>query len=168
MGITIGDSLTVVSLVAALGLSTWATLVAITLLLPTRSQQAQRALTQRTGASFGYGLVVGIAFLMIGIILLNVPNPIAKILGIGVFGSWMLLMGLGAAGLIRELQSRMHSEDSHFSGLLALVRGATWVVLSTMLPFIGWFFIGPLMIVACTGAGALTFGRAARTAPSEA
>ncbi len=167
MGITIGDSLTVVSLVAALGLSTWATIVALALLLPARTQQARRSLTTRLGASFGYGLVTALAFLTVGIVFLNVPNPIAKLLGLGVLGTWALLMGVGAAGLVRELQARMQSEDSSFSGFLALVRGTTFVVLATLLPFLGWFFIGPLMIVACTGAGALTFGRAARTAAVE-
>ncbi len=153
MGITIGDALTVLSIVAALCLSAWAILIGVSLICHNRVAAAADRLTSHTGSCVFWGAVWTFVVGGLSLAALQVPHPLVKILALASLGGLMLLAAVGAGGIVHLIAERIQLRDPGFSGFIGLVRGATTVVLAAMLPVAGWFFLGPLILAGSMGAG---------------
>jgi len=166
MGITIGDALTVVSIVAALGLSAWASMIAANLLFSNRTARASSTIAATPWRIGFSGLVVGFIWLAITTILASIPNPLTKLIAFGLYGLFMAVTAVGAGGLARLMRDRICAGDPQFSITMALARAATWIVLVGLLPMVGWFLLAPVMLCVSFGAG-VDAVRAHRTAPAS-
>lgn len=159
MGITIGDALVVVGGLAAVCLSAWSTMIVLALLFPSRSRRAQEAWEARPWKSLLLGLV-GWLIGVLGLVLIQIPIPLIKLLGFILLGATLCVAALGSAGLCLLLCHQINGRDSGYSGFISLVRSATFIVLMSMLPLLGWFFLGPVMFTMALGAGlSALFGR---------
>lgn len=152
MGITIGDALVVVGGIVAVCLSAWSTMIVFSLLFPNRSAIAREAWELRFGRSLLMGLI-GWLLILLGLVLIQVPLPLIKILGFALLGATLCVAALGGAGLSSWISHRIRGRDTGYSGFMSIVRGATFVVLMTMMPLLGWFFLGPILFTVSLGAG---------------
>ncbi len=153
MGITIGDSLAVVATLAGIGLSTWALVVAMSLIMPGKTKASHLALRDSTWKSLISGTIILLTVGVFSFAMATGPNPPAKLLGTFIL-LWLLShSAIGAAGLARLAAERVATMDNGMSQYRALVRGAGFLVVAGFLPFLGWFVFAPLMLIAATGAG---------------
>lgn len=168
MGITIGDALAVVGLVFGVCGSLWALVLGTSLLFPSRAAAAQVAL-ERPWKSFLWGLLVAATLGVLAIGLMAAPNPLAKVLGMGLLGSLLAISAIGGAGVVHAAAGRIRELDPESSAFSSLARGSGILVLSGLVPFLGWFGIAPIALLVSLGAGIKgVFRRSARTAPAPA
>jgi hypothetical protein len=134
-------------------LSAWATLLAFSLLFPDRATKAADSIH---GSPVKMGLLgTGITALLFvgGILLLQQPLPLVKLVG------WMLLLAnlslaaMGCSGLATIMAGRVQKHEPNLSAYAALMRGAALVVVPGILPFFGWFLIAPAVLLVGVGAG---------------
>ncbi len=151
--ITIGDSFAVVALLGGICLSAWALMMAIALVFPGKAEHAKSRLVNRPWASFFIGLLIWATVGIVSIAFLASPLPPAKLVG------WMGILGLasvaaiGSAGLASLASERLKAlapEQTHYA---CLSKSAAYIVISGIVPVLGWFLIVPFLIFASTGAG---------------
>ncbi|MBL8086984.1 MAG: hypothetical protein JNM85_02795 [Chthonomonas sp.] len=167
MGITMGDALTVMGLFAGLGLSSWAAMIVAALLFPSRAEVAQAAIV-KPGRTVGLGLATGFVGIGFSLVLLSVPQPLAKLIGFAGLGTMLCIAAVGGAGLSRLLMTRIHAIDPSWGPFPSLARASTLVVLMGLLPIIGWFLLGPAMFVLMIGAGTRSLFRGKPAAQATA
>lgn len=139
--------------VVAVLIATWAgTMMAVALLLPRQSKRASEALSGMPWVCGATGL--GLAFLVIiGFVLLNLPLPLAKLLGFLLLLGLGGLLSIGGAGVALLMGDRISEMSGARTSFTALVRGSVVYSLAVGFPFIGWFLFAPLSIVFALGAG---------------
>ena len=137
--------------------ASWLTVSAI--LCPGITGRGAAALARRPWLAF----IIGFALFLLGVILFAVMNvipfPAAKFIAVLV-GLCVILFGLlGAGGLVRSLASRVPSREA--TPTLRLLYGISLlVVLTWMLPFLGWFFALPVTLM--LGLGSLVLSRSGK------
>lgn len=150
---TIGDVLGVTGLLFGLGICSWAVMMATAFLFPTRSKLARHALEENAGPTVFKGSMILAAGVLVSIVLLQIPNPLAKLIG------WVLLVGMlavsavGSGGLAFLMGSRLREFQPGMTEYEAACRGAALVFLSALTPILGTFLIAPLALGASFGAG---------------
>ena len=138
----------------ALFIATWSSLlIALSLLLPKQSRKAEAALESAPLACFFGGLGVAI-FLIISIILFNIPNPIAKFLGFMMTLGLSGILALGSSGIAHLMGKRIGEMSKAKTSFGMLVRGSIVFSMALGFPYIGWFLFGPIAILMSFGAGA--------------
>lgn len=148
---TLGDVWSITAAICGIAACTWALLVCASLLFERRTAAAKehllRAPVQLTLLGLGVTVLVGGA----GIAMLSLPNPLVKFLGWAVMLWLMVVSFTGSAGLARYAGERVNRLDPNLSPYGALSRGAMFVVLSSLLPILGWLVFAP--IIFCLGVG---------------
>lgn len=163
----LGDVLGFLTAILGISLSGWAVLVGFCALFPRRAEVAQRRVSDRPWFSIIIGLIVWLLVGTVAIAFIGAVPPLLKIFG---FALLMLLIGLtsvGLAGLAQFIGARMRKMDLQMNEWQSTSKGATVIVLSTLLPLVGWFAIIPLLLSVGMGAGLSAvfhkFGAAAPT-----
>ena len=151
--ITMGDVLAVVAGLFGLCFATWALLLASALLFPAKAEIASVAATQKPWKNLGRGLLVTGLFGVIGIGMLASPLPPAKLVGWVLILALLAVAALGMAGITLVAAERLQTLEPNLSPYACLVRAAAIMVVPGILPILGWFLIGPLLLIAGTGAG---------------
>ena len=165
----LGDVLTVVASIFGLGVSTWALFVGSAFLFNRKTVRAQAILESGPGKTFWVGLFFTFVIGALGLRLIAVPFPLAKLFGIAVLGLLIALVAVGGAGLSRVIADRIRHEDVSITPLPAVVRGALYIVLAAAMPLVGTLAIAPFVLIICAGAGArVLFSKATEVVPSEA
>lgn len=149
----IGDVLATLSLILLIGSATWATMVLYSLLFPTRVQVASRELEYHPWKSLLVGGAVLVPISFVAIALLAAPNPLAKFLGVMVAVLILSVALLGGAGLALLVGRRVKEQGGADQQLRAFGRSAGILVVAGLLPFVGWFVLAPIVLVAGCGAG---------------
>lgn len=151
--VTLGDVFTVLALIFGIGGTAWAMTVALALLFPSVVLRAQSNVETKPWACLGRGLLLILIPGVVSIVLLNLPNPLAKLLG------WAGLMGLfavaalGCAGIASRAAGSLRQHSEGVTEFGAFAKGAGILVAGSLLPGLGWFVFGPLLIIAGLGAG---------------
>lgn len=160
--VTLGDIFALIAGLVGISLAAWAAMVVSALLFPSRSAASAREFENHPWRAFGIGLVVLIPFAIGGTILAAIPNPLAKVLGILVYLSVLLLGAFGAGGLARLIGQRVQTTGGTSTFYGGYAKGAALVVMICHLPFIGWFLLFPVILICSLGAAArsLLTGRA--------
>ena len=165
---TIGDVLAAVAILLGIGVTGWATLVAIALGAPAAVLKARR----RIEAGAGETALLGILYLLVplaGLAVMNVPNPLVKLVGLGIVGASLVVAGVGVAGVASILSNRI-AGGSELSPYASVVKASAFVAAAVQLPGLGWFFVLPALLLVGLGSGfpaLLRWGKAARV-PQEA
>ena len=141
-----------VALFVALMISLTGLLTSVAILLPAHSQRAEEALEQSPKRCLFVGLLSLLTF-GFGIVLLNIPNPLMKLIGFALvtaISGIVTVGGAGMAGLMGKRISEMSGAKTTFG---ALVRGSVAYSVAVFFPYIGWFVLAPISIVCALGAG---------------
>jgi hypothetical protein len=153
MGITIGDALTVVSLIVGTCLALWAMIIGMAMLFTRRAGQAAAHLERSPAGALLIGAVLTFAVAAANVVLQQAPNGLVRLLG------WSLIYGalsislVGASGLAILVGGRIQRMDGRMSAFSGLMRGAAFIVIAGLLPLLGWFLFIPLILMFSLGAG---------------
>ena len=163
----LGDVLAVVATLAGVCLSAWALVMAFSTLFPTKVEEARDAVSGQPWKCFRWGLGLWLTAGTASVALLNAPNPLAKLVG------WIVLLGLltlamlGAAGIAAVCARRVKALDPQASDLSAQTKGAVFVIVSGILPILGWFAVAPMVLMFGLGAGSRAVQAARLRKPVE-
>lgn len=160
--VTIGDSFSIVAILAGLGLTAWAFMLTCALLFPEKVQQAREVVSLQPGKSFGWGLLA-LAGVVLGVVFLNLPNLLAKLLGLLLIAFYLTLVTIGASGVAKLAGDRLRHLSSELSLFQSFSRAALYIVLSGLMPIVGWFLFAPLLMIVSGGAGLRAMRRSAQT-----
>lgn len=159
MGITIGDSLSVVATLLGLGVTTWALVMVVSLLFEGKARQAKSVLADSPWKCFAIGLMLILTVGLISVALASAAEPVLKLVGtIGYL--WLLAQGaLGVAGLAHLVADRISEQDPQATPYRAFLRATGLIVVAGYLPILGWFAFAPLVLAASIGSGVLAVFR---------
>ncbi len=136
--IIIGSSMTLVAL-----------LTLLPFLMPHKVAQTETVLQQSPRRAFVIGLVNFIFFSVIAVILAqggDFGGVLAMLLMLALFS--MATIGLAAVTLI--VQQRIY-EDAPQRSMNKTLKTSTLIVFAGLFPFIGWFVLTPIVLLACLG-----------------
>lgn len=150
---TIGDVLMVFGGAAALGFGAWCLVVLVNLLLPAASLRASEGFQSRAASQLGVGVLVGLPVILAGLVLLNLPLPILKVLGVTVIAALLGVASLGFAGLARLCGERVSQAGGASNTYQGLTKGTLALVGVCLFPVLGWFVFAPLGLFASIGGG---------------
>lgn len=146
-------------------IATWAgTMTAIAVLLPKQSKRASEALNRLPWLCGGTGLGLAI-LLFLGFVLIGVPAPLARLIGIVLLLGLGGLLSIGGAGIALLMGERISELSGARTSFTALVRGSIVYSLAVGFPFIGWLLFAPLSIVFALGAGMVALWPSRTTVP---
>jgi hypothetical protein len=151
--VTIGDVFSVVSLIFAICISAWATLLGTALLFRQRTDLAQRAIENRPWRAFFGGLFVLLIVGTIAIGLISNPVPVIKLSGTILALGLLSIAAIGAGGLCQLIAGRMQPLDPTLSPYRAIGRSAAILVIAGLLPLVGWWVFMPVVLAVSLGAG---------------
>lgn len=150
---TIGDSFAIVAILIGVGFTTWALYLATALTFRVRALRAQERVASRPGRAFLVGLLVAGTAGVFTSALAASPIPLIKFVGLAGLFTLIAISALGGAGLCLHLNERIRSMEPGLSDYAGLTRAAMLVVVASFFPFVGWFFIAPILFLVCLGAG---------------
>ena len=141
-----------VALFVALMISLTGLLTSVAILLPAHSQRAEAELEQSPKRCLYVGLATLLAFAF-GIVLLNLPNPLLKLMGFALITAISGVVTVGGAGMAQLMGKRISEMSGAKTTFGALVRGSVAYSVAVFFPYIGWFVLAPISIVCALGAG---------------
>lgn len=151
--VTIGDSFSIVATLAGLALTFWCFALACALLFPAKVSAARSAISLRA-ASCGTTGVLALVIGFFGIIALNLPNPLAKFLGLMIVAGYFGLVAIGSAGISMLAGERLsHLKNEQTTTFDSFAKASLYIVIAGMLPILGWFLFAPAYILFAGGAG---------------
>ena len=150
---TLGDVLAAVAIVFSTAFALFCCMVLSALLFPVRTARAATDLVQHPWKCGTTGLFVGLPVVLFGLVLFNVAHPVARIAGLFVVTAALVLVAAGSGGLARLVGARVSQDSNLDSSIVQVSSGAFLVVGSTLLPLVGWLFLGPLFTICALGAG---------------
>jgi hypothetical protein len=141
-----------VALVVTL-IATWASLlIAVSLLMPAQTGRAEYALDTNPKGCLLKGIGTTLLFVF-SIILISVPAPPIKFLGMILFSALLAIMTIGAAGIATLMGRRISDMSGARTSFGSLVRGSIAYSLALGFPYIGWMILGPVSTIFAFGAG---------------
>ncbi|HLV80398.1 MAG TPA: hypothetical protein VKT32_08950 [Chthonomonadaceae bacterium] len=136
-----------------LSMVTWACILATTaLLLPRQSSKAETTLEGAPVASFFGGLGMMI-ILLFGLVLIQVPFPPVRVLGVLLVLALAGIMTIGSAGLVRLIGKRIGLMSNEKMTFKSLFRGSLIFSFGLNVPILGWLLFSPLALIFTLGAG---------------
>ena len=115
------------------------------------------------------GAIVMVPLVAIGLLTLNkAPNPIGKLLGAAAIAIPLLVALLGSAGLSQRIGEGLPSTLDEAQPWRRVLRGGVVLVMTFLLPFVGWFLVIPWTLISGLGALLFTIPRTANKPASKA
>jgi len=151
--VTIGDSFAIVAILGGICLSAWALMMAVALVFSNKARHAQTRLTNRPWASFFLGFGIWATVGLIGMGMIANPFPIAKLMGWTDVMALLSIAAVGASGLAVHAAERLRTLAPEMTPYTAMAKSAAVIVVSGLVPILGWFLIVPFVVFASTGAG---------------
>jgi hypothetical protein len=151
--VTIGDSFSVVATLAGIAVTVASFTITCALLFPAKVDAARSEISLHSGRSFGMGLV---AFLggVFSLIVLNMPLPALKLVGLMGLAAYFGLVAIGSAGVAKLCSERIMSlSDGKATPFSSFIQATSYIVIAGMLPILGWFLFAPLLMLVSGGAG---------------
>jgi hypothetical protein len=166
MGFTIGDVLTIISLIAGFMLSLWAMVVGFAMLFNQKAEAARRLVEEHPWRSFLIGaLVWGVVFITAQVLIAQ-PNGLLKLFGYAASTYLVVVTVVGGSGLSLLVAERIHEIDRRRSRYSAVGRAAALLIIGSMLPVFGWI-LGGIAAIACVGAGFQALIRVGQRRPAR-
>lgn len=111
------------------------------------------------------GLALVLPFLLLMTICFRVKNPVFQLLGVTCIALPVVLGLLGSSGLSQRVGLGLPSVVDEHQPWRRVLRGGIVLVLTFLLPFVGWFFLLPLVLVSGLGAAVLSWSPRREPAP---
>lgn len=144
--LTLGDVFAFAAILVGFSATVWGATVLTMLLAKSKTEAASSMIKAGPWKAGFMGLAMALVVIIFGIILINVPAPLIKVIGIGLLMVQALLGVLGAASVASLAAERIRRADSSVSEYGALVRASLLVVSLASMPFIGWFLVTPVLL----------------------
>lgn len=150
--LVLGDVVAFVAILLGFAAAAWGGMLLSALVFPGPAYRSAQWLSHRPWASFWSGLAFGIPAVLIGVVLLSLPDPTVKLLGF-VWLMGVVFMGMvGSGGLAIVAGDKVMEAGGAPNRFAALAKGGGLAVASCLMPVFGWFFLAPVMLVATLGA----------------
>jgi hypothetical protein len=149
--VTIGDVFTVIGILVGICVTGWALIMGSAVLFQKNASQARDVYRGTPWKGFFVGLGATVVLGFFSVVLASLPNPVAKLMGTTLYLSLMALAALGASGIALQMTDRVSALDPNLSRYAALSRSAFIMVVAGVFPVLGWFFVGPLLIISSIG-----------------
>jgi len=114
------------------------------------------------------GLALVLPFLLVVMLCFQVRNPVFQLLGVTCTAVPVVLGLLGSSGLSQRVGIGLPSVVDELQPWRRVLRGGIVLVLTFLLPFVGWFFLLPLVLVSGLGAAVLSWSARGKTTPAPA
>lgn len=163
--LVLGDIAAIVALFGVGAFAVWGIIMLAVLLLGERTGRAKQTIQQSPWKIWWVGVAAMIVAGGGTVMLLAIPNPIVKLIGVVSLGVILVISSLGIAGLARGLADRIRSEAGGQSGYWALSRAAIIITACCLLPVVGWFLFAPVALIFGFGAGVMSLRPARVMAP---
>jgi hypothetical protein len=162
--VTIGDVFSVIGTLVGICVTAWAVIMGSALLFQSSASRARDAYRSGPWKGIGVGLLATAFFGVTGLVLSGIPHPLVKLAGISFLLVVMALAALGASGISLLIAERIAALDPNVSRYGAMQRATSIMVVAGVFPILGWFLVGPLLIIASVGYGiqALVAGEKSR------
>jgi hypothetical protein len=151
--VAIGDVFSIVGTLVGICVTSWALIMGAALLFQGSAYRAKTAYqtTPYKGLFLGIGvtLLIGVA----SFLLLAIPLPLVKMAGTMGLLSLMSLAALGASGVAMVVADRICALDPGVSRYTAMIRATAIMSIAGVFPVLGWFLVGPVLILASVGYG---------------
>ncbi len=121
-------------------------------LWPSLVKKSQSHCQEKALKCFFLGLPISAVPIIAFLILVNLPQPILKIIGFAIFFLYLVYANIGVAGLVTMMGERLREGTSPASPWGTTLLGSLVLSFTSLLPLFGWFFIFPIALI--TGAGA--------------
>ena len=151
--VTLGDVWAVIAALGGICLTAGALVVSFNLLFQGSANRAKDAFLSGPWKNLALGVLVSILLFLFSMPLLSVPIPGAKLLGMMILLTWMSLAVLGMSGVAMVVADRICVLDPSLARYAALLRAVSLLVIAGVFPLLGWFLLGPALIIASTGYG---------------
>lgn len=149
----LGDVLGVLAIVLGICASSWAILLAFAALFPARAEQSRTVVESHPWRSMALGLVGWTILGTFGLVLIQSPNGLAKIIGMVLLVVPSAITAVGSAGIAHLMADRFRKMDETLSEYTAFTRASFAVVVAGILPIVGWFAVVPAVMAVGFGAG---------------
>jgi hypothetical protein len=160
--LTLGDVLAVVALTFGSALALGALCFCFGYAFPGAVARTARRVEARPSGSFFLGLGASLPIVLLGVVLLSLPNPLSKAAGTLLLAGFALALVFGAAGVAFVLTQRVQAHPSALPKPGASLMACMALSTAFVLPFVGPFLVAPVVCVA--GFGAWLGSRRARVA----
>lgn len=152
----IGDVLAVVAAGLTIFGSTWALLVASALMFGGRVGAAQRSIEQHPWRCLGLGIALALPLGTLAVALAAQPLPLLKLGGTVLYLMLFAIAMIGGGGLASLIGRRVLTMDPQLTAFQALGRGSGVLVGASLFPLLGWFLLGPAIVLVSLGSGAMS------------
>ncbi len=114
----------------------------------------------------GIGLAVGAPVIALAVAIASANNPVVKIIGLTMLAVPVFAGLAGSAGLAQRIGSGLRSGVDDLQPWRKVLRGGPVLAFMCLLPFLGWFFLQPWILISGMGAliTSVTTGRVSRKA----
>jgi hypothetical protein len=162
-----GNVVAIVATVVGSALAAWGMMILAVLLFPNKSAIAARRIEAEPWKLFFAGLGSTIVLSVPVLILLNLPLPIFKTAGFFALCCVLALAFVGSGGLAKLVSERLREAGGADRAYPAVSKSAMLIVLASILPVFGWFFVAPITFCVSLGAGVMSIlGRAVVNVPA--
>ena len=111
------------------------------------------------------GLALAVPFIVVVTLCFQVKNPAFQLLGVTCIAVPVVLGLLGSSGLSQRVGIGLPSLVDKRQPWRRVLRGGIVLVLTFLLPFVGWFFLLPLTLVSGLGAAVLSWSPRGKAVP---
>ena len=111
------------------------------------------------------GLALVVPVVAVVVMCFTVKNPMFQFLGITCIAIPVVLGLLGSSGLSQRVGIGLPSLADERQPWRRVLRGGIVLVLTFLLPFVGWFFLLPLTLISGFGAAVLTLSPRSKARP---
>jgi len=152
------NGLIVLLLTLASGIFLAALMVTLAALLPTVSKRSQSAVQRSPWRAFFIGLANYLFLGGIALILLDAGEGLLTFISLILLAFLTIVTAIGLAGLVKLLGERLAGlRGEEMSPLKQVIWGAVALELASLLPFIGWFLLAPIVLMLSFGAAVLAW-----------
>jgi hypothetical protein len=156
----LSSTIFVVSLILAVLMSLTGYWLLVRALFPAFVERAERAWTERPGATVALGVPVALVLLGVSIGLLNAPNGALRVLGFLVSGVSLGFTFAGTAGLAARMGRGLAAPNDAGREWAQVLRAGIVLELTMLFPLLGWFVVAPIAVLGGAGAAVQAlFGR---------
>ena len=121
-------------------------------LAPRMTQRGRIRFARRPWLPILIGVGISIPWVVLALVALNLPNGAVKFAGAALGSLWILCGLLGGASIAQHI-GRVEGQSPSWSQTF---RGGLFIVLTWILPIVGWLVMLPMTL--CAGVGCLLLG----------
>lgn len=165
--LVIGDVLAIVAALVGSAITVWALVMALSMLFVRRVEVAAESVERHPwgAALLGFGLIATVG--LVGTTLAAVPMPLVKLMGLTILLVLSVLAMVGIGGLSHLISRRVRAYAPETTPYQALVKGSSLIVMAGFVPFVGWFLVGPVVIMTGLGACAMALVKGVARNPAQ-